>query len=89
LWGTFGGIPLVHLDVFFTVDITFDRGSAGYDEERYGGVLRLPSDKYYWPRALAGVGPAIIGGQDCSKVGGGQSTCAWFALLGLELFGTD
>jgi alpha-beta hydrolase superfamily lysophospholipase len=47
--------------------------------------LRLPGDRSYWPHAVAGVGPVITGGLAWF----GDSDAAWFATLGLQLYGAD
>jgi alpha-beta hydrolase superfamily lysophospholipase len=89
VWFDVSGLPLVHLGGFVTYDPTIDRGAGGHDELRLGGSLRLPSDRYYWPHARAGVGPVLVGGRACTKVPVGDFGCAWFALIGLELYGAD
>jgi hypothetical protein len=89
LWFDASGLPIAHLGGFATFDRTFDRGPSGFDELRYGGSLRLPSDHYYWPHARAGVGPVLVGGRACTRAPGTDFGCAWFALVGFELFGAD
>lgn len=46
--------------------------------------LRLGGDRAYWPRAHAGIGPAVTGALACT-----DGTCAWAALLGLQMYGVD
>ncbi len=46
--------------------------------------FRFGSDRYYWPRARAGVGPVLMGG----FVWRGDEP-AWFATLGLQFYGAD
>lgn len=47
--------------------------------------LRLGGDRSYWPGTRAGVGPVVSGGATWV----GPADPAWFATLGLELYGAD
>ena len=69
--------PIGHLTTFAEVD---HRGSTAV---LGGGTLRIGGDRRYWPRARAGVGPAIsVGTQH-------EGGWGWFATVGLELYGAD
>jgi alpha-beta hydrolase superfamily lysophospholipase len=69
-------VPLVHITAFGEVAF------ASPDALWLAGVsLRAPTDKFYWPRARAGVGPVLTAGRSNGD--------GFYATLGLELFGAD
>jgi acylglycerol lipase len=56
----------------------------GADELWLSGSLRLGGDRAYWPGAHAGVGPAVFAGSEWTGSANG-----WFAMLGLQMYGSD
>jgi len=81
-------LGLAHLSVAAEWDRRFSNSgpvhTIGADGLWLGGTLRFGGDRAYWPRAHAGVGPALFGGLDWGEQGRG-----WFLLGGLEMFGAD
>ena len=69
--------PVVHLGAFAELDESLAIAGAS---------LRLPGDRAYWPRAVAGVGPVISGGL-VTNTGGTQT--GYFLTAGLALYGAD
>lgn len=64
---------------------TNDHGPLGSDLFLTALSLRYGGARYYWPHAVAGVGPVFTGGIDWV----GSTPADWFVTLGLQLYGVD
>jgi acylglycerol lipase len=67
------------------IENTNDHGPISSDLLLTALSIRYGGDRYYWPHAVAGVGPVITGGIDWV----GSSPADFFVTLGLQLYGAD
>jgi len=63
---------------------THDHGPLDSDQLWTSVSARFGGDRHYWPHARAGVGPVLTGGFAWTA-----DEPAWFATVGLQLYGAD